>query len=535
MSIPAVCRVLLGLSLLSGAGLAQLQVQARARRIEIRVPQAPKPGLRLYAAPAHVSAAELRSRHRVSLEVPHRERLELGRHDAQGRDRLFHRFWLCQKLPDQPRRVLAQRFCQLEALPRRSFDLPRPRSIKGLQCIVDLDDALSLGIQHAALNINLPALLTQPDKTRLHHRVDGHKLAINAAYLQHFDRQIRKLTEAGVRVYLILLNYLPTDPGSSTPLIDPRTDRRRAPNRIGGFHLGTDKASATYRGLCGFLAERYSRPDRRFGLVQGYIVGNEVQSHWWWYNLGEQDAETVIRSYHRCLRMTDLAVRSQHEGLRVYASFDHFWARAHVPTQARRCMPGKLLVDRLTALSRAAGDFPWNLAFHPYPENLRDPRTWLDKSARHRFDTPRITFKNIEVLCAYLDQPSLHHAGAPRRVILSEQGFDVPAGEHGEALQAASFAYAYERIRQIQGIDAFILHRHVDHAHEGGLRLGIRARLPGSVSSPGARRQIYEVFKAAGTAEWPRARAFALPILGVDSWAAIRPLPVPRRPAEKSR
>ena len=48
-------------------------------------------------------------------------------------------------------------------------------------------------------------------------------------------------------------------------------------------------------------------------------------------------------------------------------------------------------------------------------------------------DTPRITFKNLEVLTEYLRRPELLYKGQPRRVILSEQGFHTPDGPDGRS------------------------------------------------------------------------------------------------------
>ena len=76
------------------------------------------------------------------------------------------------------------------------------------------------------------------------------------------------------------------------------------------------------------------------------------------------------------------------------------------------------------------------------------------------------------------------HNGNPRRVILSEQGFHTPDGPEGEQLQAAAYCLAWNQVNRDCGIDAFILHRHVDHKHEGGLRLGLWTRKPDSVATP---------------------------------------------------
>jgi len=105
---------------------------------------------------------------------------------------------------------------------------------------------------------------------------------------------------------------------------------------------------------------------------------------------------------------------------------------------------------------------------------------------------------------------------------LSEQGFHTPDGPQGEQLQAAAYCYAWHKVQSLDGIDAFILHRHVDHAQEGGLRLGLWTRREGSVADPERRKLIYEVFRVAGTAQQEEAFRFALPIIGIKEWIEVQ-------------
>ena len=101
---------------------------------------------------------------------------------------------------------------------------------------------------------------------------------------------------------------------------------------------------------------------------------------------------------------------------------------------------------------------------------------------------------------------------------MSEQGFHTPKGTNGEIIQAAAYAYAYKKVEGLDGIDSFILHRHVDHKDEGGLLLGLRGLTPNATEAR-PKKKSWEVFRAADTPEWAQAFEFALPIIGKQSWA----------------
>jgi hypothetical protein len=158
------------------------------------------------------------------------------------------------------------------------------------------------------------------------------------------------------------------------------------------------------------------------------------------------------------------------------------------------------------------------VAFHPYPEDLFRPQSWLDETTTYSFDTPKITFKNIEVLPAFLQQKKFLYNGKQRHIILSEQGLHQPEGQDGEVLQAAGFAYAYYRISHTPGVDAFMLHRHVDCRDEQGLRLGLW-----TWDNPPKKKYIYDVFRLADTDQWQQAFEFAKPIIGIQKWDQLRP------------
>ncbi len=441
------------------------------------------------------------------------------------RDRLFSRFRLIERASEKglgPARWVDN----VAALAQRTFAFPAPRGIKGLQCIVDVDDALHLGVKHAAHNVPLNMLVRRSGGAEAEWwDVDGETIWFNRSFVRQLDGRIRKLTDASVVNTLVIYSYVPTAPDPHNRLIHPRTDLASAPNHVGAFNLSDERGLRVFRAAIEYLADRYSDPRKTQGWVSGFIIGNELQSHWHWYNLGEMSPEAVVAEYARALRVAHLAAHRIHPGIRLYISLDHHWT-ARATENPKRSMGGKRFLELLDHTVGAEGDLPWHVAFHSYPEDLRDPRTWEDRAATHSFETPKITFKNIEVLPAFLRQKPFLYQGTARRILLSEQGFHLRAVEQGELEQAAAYAYAYHRVRQVDGIDGFILHRHVDYPGEGGLRLGLRASRSDRGSVAGRKRAIYDVFRLADTDQWQAAFDFARPVIGIRRWEDLRPKPV---------
>ncbi len=405
---------------------------------------------------------------------------------------------------------------------------PVAASKKGLQ-VEDVDDALALGVKHAALNVNLSELVDVhaggADDGQPAWEFEGRRYRFHAAPLERLDRRIAALSERGVIVHLIILAYASGDPRVNEVLLHPAYDAA-APNRLGAFNAATPEGRAHLAATMEFLAERWSRPDRRYGRVVGYIIGNEVNSHWWWSNRGRATMEEFADDYLAAVRLMHAAVRRQSSWARVSISLEHHWTIRYAAGDERQAFPGKAFVDYFAVQARAGGDFDWHVAYHPYPEDLFDPAFWEDATAEPHEDSPRITFKNLEVLARYFEREELLFEGRPRRIILSEQGFHSSPGAEGERLQAAAYCLAYKQVERLPGIDAFILHRHVDHPHEGGLNLGLRVRDP-ATGGPGRPKPIYECFRLADTPQWRAAFEFALPIVGLRDWDE-------REPAERS-
>jgi hypothetical protein len=367
------------------------------------------------------------------------------------------------------------------------------------------------------LNLNLGALI-DPAKQANNYtwKMDGEVFHFNRAYLDSL--RIKQLSDAGVNVSLILLAYANNSPERDV-LLHPWYDAS-APNKLGAFNIRTAEGVKWLKAAMEFLAERYSRPDAAYGQVWCYIVGNEVNSHWHWYNLGNARPDLVAQEYEKAVRLIHTAVRKFSPSVRVYLSLEHHWNIAYERNLFHTCT-GRGLLEDFNRFAQMNGNYDWHLAFHPYPENLNNPKTWEDKSATATPDTPRITFRNLHLLPAYLSQPDLLYYGQPRRIILSEQGFNSLGTLESELEQAAAYCYAYRKVEAIAGIDSFIYHRHVDHAREGGLNLGLWRRQADSIATPLSQKPIYRAFQAADTKDWPVVFDFALPIIGIKRWDEI--------------
>ncbi|MDG0810951.1 DUF5722 domain-containing protein [Cohnella rhizosphaerae] len=411
-----------------------------------------------------------------------------------------------------------------EALAANREPYPVTDSIKGLQVQLPAD-AERLGVRHGAINIAYNEMLTLTDHgaSSIPFTYEGQTYYFRKSAVDGLDSQIKSMTDNQMAVTAILILYRTgmTDPDSpNKDIVHPDAT---AEGTVFAPNLTNETGVRYYAAITRFLAERYSRADRAYGRLAGYIVGNEVGQNKVWNNMGPKLLGEYVKQYERQLRLTYNIVRSVNASGRVYISLDHFWNDYQSP-DSQWIYSNRALVDALAKLAREGGDYAWNVAFHPYPEDLFDPKTWEDTTATDSFDTQRITFKNLQVLTQYLQLASMTYEGAQRHVILSEQGFHSGGNTPEEQrIQAAAYAYAYYKVKSLTGIDAFILHRHVDHAGEGGLNLGLWTNMKGQIAEADQPKAIYDVFKRIDTVQSLEATAFAKAIVGVADWAEAIP------------
>jgi hypothetical protein len=255
---------------------------------------------------------------------PTGDTIKIARFDGK-KDRMFSKFQLVDAATVQPCGP-AHWVTDTSALPTRDFDFPWPKeTIKGLSCVVMVDDAAKLGIKYATDNIWFHQAFDWSDNPKEFQEVDGEKVPINTTYFEKMDKKVKALTDAGINVTMVLNNTLPHNVDRNSPVLHPNTDPSKAPRPHSAINVATEKGLLYFRGLMEYVAERYSHPDGKHGWISGYIVGNEIQSHWEWYNMGEIQKDELIENYMWAVRVADLSVRKTHSKIRIYISMDHFW------------------------------------------------------------------------------------------------------------------------------------------------------------------------------------------------------------------
>ena len=331
--------------------------------------------------------------------------------------------------------------------------------------------------------------------------------------LADLDETFREAQKHGAMVSAILLLSNPAKSADPVVKLMGHPDALRQ-GTYAMPNVTSPEGIALYGGILNFMAERWSRPDGKYGRVHHWIIHNEVDAGWVWTNAGDKPAIVYLDLYQRSMRLMDLIARQYDPNARPFISLTHHWAHHG----AAHWHGSKLLVDLLVRFTRAEGDFPWAMAYHPYPQNLFNPRTWEDEQATFSFDTPKITPKNLEVLDAYMKQPDLLYHGKVRPVHLSENGFNSKDYSPKELEdQAAGMALAWKKMAILSSIESWQYHNWIDNRSEGGLRIGLR-KFPDEPGDACGKKPIWHLYQALGTPEEDAAAEPYLKTIGIRSW-----------------
>ncbi len=282
-------------------------------------------------------------------------------------------------------------------------------------------------------------------------------------------------------------------------------------------NLTTPESVNCYAAALDFLAGRYCRSDHQYGRIHHWIMHNEVDAALSWTNMGDKPMHVYLDAYVRSMRLCYNISRMYDQNSQVLASFTHSWAE---PVE---CYATRDLLTALLKYSRAEGDFQWGLACHPYPQDLNEPKTWNDSKATFSMNTPLVTFKNLEVLDSWIKKAENRYQGNVKRTLwLSENGTNSRTyGETDLKEQAAGFAWAWKKMKTLDGIDAFQWHNWIDNRREFGLRIGLR-RFPDDEAQPGGRKPVWFLYQAAGTDQEDQVFEPYKQVIGISSWEEVR-------------
>jgi hypothetical protein len=212
------------------------------------------------------------------------------------------------------------------------------------------------------------------------------------------ESSINSYANDGVAVFLYLLMY-PSHSldGNADVLKHPKyTDSATVINGIhsegiSAFNTSDAASSRKFRAVTEYLANRYK------GKVAGYIVGQEINLHFHWYNRGilknssgvalDDDAhkaealDTLLSEYSRTLRIANTAVQKYSKNAKVYTSLTTYWKNYYddfaPPNKWSQFAPPKDFIDVLNTKIKANGDINWNLIYKTFArfsaDNLRQP------------------------------------------------------------------------------------------------------------------------------------------------------------------
>jgi hypothetical protein len=438
--------------------------------------------------------------------------IDLERHDGD-RDRYFSKFLV--RDPDASADVDDPYYVtDVEFDPVYSGSHQTPQNKKGIDVRM-VGDVEELGVSSTKVNIVAHQYIKQEEpENSIEHEVDGQTFYFDADAVEGLDNEITQLSQNGTPVFAVILSLEPDNFMTHPDAVDAQRATTYA------FNTVEPEGVRHYRAFLDFMMQRYSRDDEKYGRLSHYIISNEVDASWVWNNMGEKTVSEMVADYVPAVRIAHQVAQQYDPDIKAEISLTHNWGET-THDNPTRFYAGQDVVEEFDRVAKRHGNFHWHVAFHPYPQNLRDPRFWTDEKGQDRPDSPMITFKNLHVLPEYFAQDRLKFRGQRRHIDLTEQGFDTRRGApNPEEEQAAAYALSYYKTASLDGIDNYIYHRHVDHANEGGLRFGLWTEDAdaGGPNTPDEKKVLYEVFQKIDTPASLEVAEFAKDVIGIDDW-----------------
>lgn len=378
----------------------------------------------------------------------------------------------------------------------------------------DLDQ---LGITSITVNVPITAMMySYPASNTIEHTYGNKKYYFSRNYLNGLDQALQLASSKKIIVAAILLVQKASE--SADPVIGKILQHPSYTSE--GIYtmpnLTTVEGVNCYAAALDFLASRYNRTDDVYGRIHKWILHNEVDAGLTWTNMGRKPMLVYLDTYIKSMRICYNIARQYDENSEVMGSFTHSWS------ESVELYSSKEMLRALQRFSLREGDFQWGIAYHPYPQDLNEPKTWNDVKATFSINSALVTFKNLEVIDYWVKQSDNRYKGTIKRTLwLSENGTNSRTYENKDLMeQAAGFAYAWKKISVLDGIDAIQWHNWIDNRSEFGLKIGLR-KFPDEASDPGGRKPVWYAYQAAGTDQENNVFEPYLSVIGITSWSEI--------------
>lgn len=443
-------------------------------------------------------------------------------------NRLYSKFLVAEKRGDGSYGIItsAKYIENLSLLAENTDPYPATTSIKGLQ-IQMFSDAQTLGVQHATMNIPMNEYIVGENRdSALSFVYGGQTYYLDKDKIALLDHRVKVYSEAGINVYFNIVLTPPSDTMNNVQksfYFDGVTDEAN----LCALNTKNEIAMKNFVAFMDYLASRYTRSDRAYGFAPNFILGFEVNVNRYWNAAGPIKMSDYIYSYCTAFRVAYTAMAAHCQNGRVYISLgNNFNSMPSEPGGVGDPLydyAAKDFLDFFNTTIKNSGDIPWGLAVNPYPSNPSLTEFWLDSYAEDNLSTPFITMKNISVLTRYMNEPEMMFGGEARSIIISEFGISgAPEDQSSMSMQAAAYALAYYSAAMNKDIDAFIYHRHVDHAGED-IYCGLWTAKTDSTLEPSGKKPIYNVFSQIDTDKSEEATAFVKQLVGSGAFSLFVP------------
>lgn len=380
------------------------------------------------------------------------------------------------------------------------------RGIKGILPEVSAiasGELRDLGVQQVVYNIYLDEICAaQGEAGAIPYTYNGQTYYFNNGRINHYDQMVKGFNNQGMQVTMVILNRGGT--AGSQDLVHPLASGAECP--FYALNVAESGGVAHLKAVSAFLAQRYSGKTGN-GQIDNWIVGNEVNARTSWWYMNSSNLDVNVSAYVKAFRIIYNEMKAMSASVMVYNSIDQEWGR--------KSNPGSFLskdyLDKFNYYMNREGNIDWGLSFHPYNSPLYDPYAWNGPAVwvKKSVSTPYITMQNIDILINYMHQGMfLNPAGQVRSISLAEIGYTSYFGTEN---QEASIAYGYLKAASLPDIDAFMLFRLKDDAHEMESKLNL-----GITNLDGSHKPAYNIYKNLGTANEGAAKARASEIIGMD-------------------